>query len=305
MKKFILKLIIFLLPLSVGLAGLEYIAFKSPNSYRYKDEFVMQHGDSIKTLILGSSHSFYGINPNFLENSSFNVANVSQDLKFDCYLLERYLKKCPNLQYVILPISYFSLSSPPLDNGEEKFRIKFYEKYMGYNDTTMNIFEKLEIYDIPIFQEKISNYFKYKFCDVKDFGFDSLGWATGYVFSKIDDNIENDAIKTIKRHTPQVGVFYVENILSLNKIAELCKNNNIKLYFITTPTLCEYHERLNSDVWNYTTSTVNEVCIKYNASYYNYIDDDRFHSDDFFDIDHLCWQGTEKFSKILNDDIFN
>ena len=303
MGKFILKATIFIIPLIAILVGLEYIAQQTPNSYRYKDEFVENNCDSINTIILGSSHSFYGINPDFLGNNSFNLANVSQDLKFDLYLLRRYIDKCNNLKTLIVPISYFTLYETPLDRGNEKFRVKFYERYMGYCDTIQNKVEKLEIYNVKIFQEKTTKYFMSLCGKDTDYGYNLNGWATGYNVSKIDKNIDSDAIKTVVRHTPN-DQYLTENIEYLNQIAELCHKHNIRLYFITTPTLSAYYNKIDTERWNFTKSVVNEVCIKYNASYFNYLNDDRFNECDFYDIDHLCHKGAEKFSKILKIEIF-
>ena len=304
MGKFILRATIFIIPLIAILVGLEYIAQTTANSYRYKDEFITNNCDSINTLILGSSHTFYGVNPKYLENKSFNLANVSQDLKFDYYLLDRYIEKCKNLKTLVVPISYFTLYETPLNKGEEKFRVKFYEHYMGYNDTILNLFEKLEIYDINIFQEKIGKYFN-ELCDKEcDYGYDNNGWATGYKESKIDENIENDAIKTVARHAPKGNYYIDENKEYLIQIAKLCHEHNVRLFFISTPTLPAYYNKIDKPRWNYTKSVVNDICIEYNASYFNYLDDDRFETSDFFDIDHLCHKGAEKFSKILREDIF-
>lgn len=304
MGKFILKISIFLIPLLMVLTAMEYIAQSSPNSYRYKNGYIDENSDSIKTLILGSSHSFYGINPQYLENNSFNLANVSQDLKFDLYLFEKCIVKCKNLKTLIVPISYFTLYETPLDSGEEKFRVKFYEHYMGYDDTLLYCFEKLELFNPTIFQEKIANSVKYYFDKKQEFGYDSLGWATGYNVSKIDKDIESDALKTIERHNSGSDMYVRENTDRLRNIAELCHKHNIRLFFITTPTLPEYYSKMDNDKWDFTTSTINDICLKYNASYYNYLKDERFDKSDFFDADHLCHKGAEKFSKILKSDIF-
>ncbi|MBR5531777.1 MAG: hypothetical protein IKU59_00495 [Bacteroidales bacterium] len=303
MGKFIFKISLFVTLLMGMVSGLEYIARITPNSYSYKNEYMLKNCDSINTLVLGSSHSFYGINPLYLENNSFNLANVSQDLKFDLYLLNRNIEKCKELKTVIIPISYFSLYETPLDKGNEKFRVKFYEHYMDYNDTQLNSIEKMEIYNPTILQEKVGNWFKNLIGINADYGVDSLGWATGYSVSKIDDEIEINVSKTILRHTPNED-YINENIRYLNKIAELCYTNNIRLYFITTPTLQEYYNNIDAKRWLFTTSTVNDICLKYDASYYNYLKDERFDKSDFFDADHLCHKGAEKFSKILKSDIF-
>ena len=304
MGKFILRAIIFIVLLIAILVGLEYIAQTTPNAYKHKEEFITNNSDSINTLILGSSHTFYGVNPEYLENKSFNLANVSQDLKFDYYLLDRYIEKCKNLKTLVVPISYFTLYEIPLDKGEEKFRVKFYEHYMGYNDTTLYPFEKLEIYDINILQEKIGKHIN-ELCGVKsDYGYDNNGWATGYNASKIEADIENDAIKTVTRHAPKGNNYIEENKEYLIQIAKLCHKHNVRLFFITTPTLSAYYNKIDKSRWNYTKSIVNDICIEYNASYFNYLDDDRFDISDFFDIDHLCHKGAEKFSKILKEEIF-
>ena len=304
MGKFLTKIFLFIIPLVAIFVGLEYIARSTPNSYKYKEEYMVNYGDSINTIILGSSHSFYGINPQYLENKSFNLANVSQDLKFDLYLLNRYIDKCSNLKTLIVPISYFTLFETPLDKGNEQFRVKFYEHYMGYSDTLLNKFKKLEIYNIKIFQEKIGKYFKGVCCNEVDYGYDSNGWATNYNTSKIGNKVESDAIKTITRHTPKNDTYFKENLESLNQIAELCHKRNIRLFFITAPTLPAYYNKIDSKKWSFTQSVINNVCIKYNASYLNYLEDERFEESDFFDVDHLCHKGAEKFSSILKDEIF-
>lgn len=303
MGKFILRILIFLIPLLMILTALEYIAQSSPNSYRYKNDYIANNCDSVNTLILGSSHTFYGINPEILGNNSFNLANVSQDLKFDLYLLEKSIAQCKNLKTLIVPISYFTLYETPLDKGNEKFRVKFYEHYMGYDDSLLNCIEKLELYNPAILQTKIKDYCKLHFGTDEDFGYNSLGWATGYKECMIDGNIEKDAIKTIARHTPSEE--YVDiNIENLNKIATLCYKNNIRLFFITTPTLPAYYNKIKNERWSYTTSVINNICLKYKASYYSYLNDERFDTSDFFDIDHLCHKGAEKFSTILKEEIF-
>ena len=86
---------------------------------------------------------------------------------------------------------------------------------MGYNDTTLYPFEKLEIYDINIFQDKIGKYLKDLCGKESDYGYNYNGWATGYKTSKIDENIENDAIKTITRHTPKSNKYIVDRVIAI------------------------------------------------------------------------------------------
>ncbi|MDR0602849.1 MAG: hypothetical protein LBG80_00930 [Bacteroidales bacterium] len=52
-------------------------------------------------------------------------------------------------------------------------------------------------------------------------------------------------------------------------------------------------------------SAINDIMLKHpNTIYYNYINDNRFIKDDFYNANHLTNTGAEKFTQILNDTIF-
>lgn len=305
MGKFILKCTLFILPLVAMVAGLEIIVRGCDNSYRYKECWMQENCDSVQTLIMGSSHTYYGINPQHLKTKAFNLANVSQDLKFDLYLLNRYIDSCPNLKTVILPISYFTLYCEPLECGVEKFRCKYYHHYMGYNDTLSNPVERLEIYTPEIFQQKLEKKLKEVITGKSDLDYNSLGWADNYTESIATKGISNEDVeKTVKRHSYTTLEYFDENISCLDAIAKLCHNKGVKLFVITTPTTPMYYNKLNGNHLKKMIAAINSVCLKYEASYYNYLTDERFDLSHFYDADHLCDAGAEKFTKILQSEIF-
>lgn len=63
MKRFLRDIALFLLPVAMVAIALEWIAESIPNSYTYKHEYMELHGGELKTLILGSSNAYDGINP--------------------------------------------------------------------------------------------------------------------------------------------------------------------------------------------------------------------------------------------------
>ena len=65
--------------------------------------------ENIKALFLGSSHTYYGINPEYFSRNSFNMSQMSQSLDLDYKILEKFEGRLSNIEYIILPISYFSL----------------------------------------------------------------------------------------------------------------------------------------------------------------------------------------------------
>jgi len=104
MKIIIKKLILILFPVLVFVITLELYARSIPTSYSIKDMELIKKQDQIEILVLGSSHSNFGINPKYFGHEAFNISNTSQDLFYDYQLLLKYLPKCENLKIVIIPI---------------------------------------------------------------------------------------------------------------------------------------------------------------------------------------------------------
>ena len=86
MKKFLIILLAFFIPVLCVLAGLEYMVRKAPNEYQYKAQWMEKNADRVETLILGTSHAFYGINPSYLGPNAFSLAASAQSLQYDEFL---------------------------------------------------------------------------------------------------------------------------------------------------------------------------------------------------------------------------
>ena len=73
-----------------------------------------------RNVILGSSHSYYGINSRHLNKNYFNLSNISQSFQED-YQILKLLGKNDRIDTVILSFSTFS-SSYIMREGKESFR---------------------------------------------------------------------------------------------------------------------------------------------------------------------------------------
>ena len=93
MKKFWLHILKIILPIFIFFLVLEIAIRKIPNDYQLKKVYLDKNASKINTLILGSSHSFYGINPEYFSKHTFNAAYVSQTLDLDDELLQIYKEK--------------------------------------------------------------------------------------------------------------------------------------------------------------------------------------------------------------------
>lgn len=302
MKKFLIYISCVLIATVCFLGTGEFIARSVPNPYKYKEEWMQQHHNEVETLVLGGSHTFYGIKPDLFEGISFNLANVTQLLQYDLYLLNRY--ECPKLKTVIIPISYSTLFCGELENGKEWYRAIFYKIYMDYPAHSDFSKYNFEFTSHRTFMGKIEKYFS-KGVDV---GYDAWGWGNTYSLSNknmVSWQNGNEAREAIKRHTYSDLSNANVNYSRLVKIIDFCKERNIKLVLITTPCCDAYNAMIDNDQYSRMMEIVRDVEQKYGVIYLDYLRDSRFGDDDFFDSNHLSVNGAAKFTSILKEDIIN
>lgn len=306
MKKFITKAIIFIIPILLVFTLMESVLRNIPNEYKFKKEYLDANSNEIETLILGSSHAYYGIDPTYFSSKTFNASHVSQSLDFDFEIIKKYQSYFKNLETIIVPLSYFTLFSN-LALGKESWRIKYYVIYYDM-DVAESVLDHSEILGgkFSINALKFTSYFKNKNNSIhcSDSGWGGAGKKSANTKILIDTG-ESAA----KRHSPSIHhktrqKAFKDNIEIINSLVELCENQNIELILLTTPTFETYRENLNNEQLNLTVETANSIASKSeNCKYLNLIDDSRFIAEDFFDADHLSEIGAEKLSKILSAEI--
>jgi hypothetical protein len=294
MKKFWLHILKIMLPIFIFFLVLEIALQNIPNDYNLKKSYLDKNAFRINTLILGSSHTYYSVNPKYFSKNTFNVAYVSQTLDLDEELLDVYKNKLTNLKTIIIPISYFSLFET-LETDVEKWRLKNYILYYGfenkYNFETLNP-------DILLNLKKVVKHYALNKSFITS---SNLGWGTNFN-SKKRKKFEGQY--TAEKHTTKNFKLYDNNLKSLQKIIKMCQKKNIKILFITTPAHVSYFKNLNQIQLSKTIKTINELVQKnQNCSYLNLLKSEKFMSSDFYDADHLNEIGAKKLSLFLDKKI--
>lgn len=302
MKKFLKFGIFFVLPLIVAAIPLEYLIRQVPNPYKYKYEWMQKNAEDVEVLVFGSSHTFYGIRPEFFEGKAFSLANVSQGLKQDLFLLEYWADRYKKLETVICPISFSSWFGRGLEYGSESYRCRYYKIYMDcdlYPDLSLY---NLELSDFRTAKGKIAKLFSSN----EDPGYDEYGWGNTYKLSKKNINKWNDGTEAeaaVKRHTAKSWEYIDMKYAQMKELADFCKSRNIKLVLITTPCWSSYYDNLNKEQLAKMYELTNRFKNEFDVPYFDYLKDSRFEADDFYDSNHLSEIGAEKFTKILDNDI--
>lgn len=291
--------------------GIECLLLTVPNEYSYKKEYIETNGDGIKTLILGHSHAANGINPEFLGDSVFNLAISGRLHYYDAVLAERYIPILKNLKCVIWPLGYnfqyLSYRYPcekKIENntGYSSTYLCMYEKYMG---VTYNYFIPYKYWSEIInsklgygtrflrpYDEQIGcNYDGYQPSKLKN---KTINWQTEH----LPINVNYDR--------PNAQLALSEGLLNMKRIAKACRDNQVRLIVVTTPCYKSYLEKVTVQGLKDMQTCVDTMRSVYSQlEYYNFLSDNRFVDDDFYNSSHLSTIGAEKFTKILREILNN
>ena len=302
MKRFLIQVIfIVVLPLISVLGLCEYVLRIVPNDYSYKHQWMTEHPDDIKILTFGSSHGYYGLRPDFFLKTAFNLAFVSQSIKYDKFLYEKYATNCDSLECIILPISYFSLRSN-LETSQESWRIKGYCIYMGCNYHGINPIYNLEILTkskLLHMKDALLQQLNYRTCD-------TLGFCLNYKKEYRAQNWQSTGLTACTRHSKGKKENLETNLQDLEWIIQDCQKRDIKVILLTTPTFHTYYDVLNQDLVIEREKICNSLVQKYNhVIFLDWLKHEQFNEDDFFDADHLNEFGAEKLTKMLDEYILS
>ena len=250
-----------------------------------------ENGKEVEMLVLGHSHAYNDINPAFFPAKAFSLANHGQMLDIDCFLLHKYINDSPNLKYVIVPIAYLTFVS--YTEG-----ISNYAVHMGYEQPFYSK-DRYEVFS-PQFYRKVTAHLT---------GEDIVRCTElGMSIDKLSTVKEPDWDKSITRNrlfTIDAPDLLLKNRDYLKQIAVTCKQHNVQVVLTTTPIWHKYYELMDKNQLNAMYSSVEEIVSQHsNVVYYDFMTDNRFSVDDFFDQDHLNGLGAEKFTKLLNDTLF-
>lgn len=298
MKKYLVNLLKFLLPTILLAIALEITVRRIPNDYSYKADYLEQNSEEIKLLLLGNSHCYYGVNPDFLTPISFNAAYVSQTINYNFFIFDKYKPLMKNLKYVIFTISYPSLLSK-LEDSKESWRVVNYSIYYDNNYHYLSPENNFEILG-KSFKMNISNVISY--IKGKDnITCSKLGYGIDKLKAKQADLTETGK-SAAKRHTKDNLNNLKGNLTFLKRLINRCSEEKVQVILFTPPAHKYYRKNLDEEQL----LQMQNECKKLenqnnNVSYYNFMESSSFGNGDFRDADHLNYMGAGKLTRLLNE----
>jgi hypothetical protein len=304
MKRLFFRLLMILLPFLVVFLVIEFKASRLPNSYAQKKRGLEGHAREVNVLVLGSSHAFDDINPDYFSCRGYNMANVSQSFCYDTRLCLEYLDRLPSLKSVIITVSYFSLFYE-MNDLPEGWREFFYYRYFGIRHPSLDLTDpRIFSYTALYTRDFITAMLVSKVDSINEFGdIQPSGWkkvtAPADSFAISDSTGQKLAMfhhSLIRMQNLNPNLHYLREMLS-----ELRKRN-IRVCFVMTPVYPAYSDHLHPFIIRANRSVIQELSREYGAVFLDYLNDVRFRKSDFADNDHLNDAGAKKFSQILDRD---
>lgn len=286
MKRFLRDILFtLLLGVLIVLPGEVYLAEKR-DPMAYQRSYLEEHGERVRTLILGHSQTANAFDPHALGDSAFCAATPSRVIYFDRLLLEKYIDRLPNLKEVIYPMHY-SFSGACLfytNRGMQDVVVYRHAKYM-----------KLYVDRYPAESVLATSAFlsgQLRVGNLADDGYiDSLGYSPweGHTGWQSEDDV-----KQIRRE---------EFTTDLAAMARLCHEHGVRLVIITCPFSNAALEHVTDDGVRNMYEVVEQVDKQYPVEYRNYLDAGDFRDDSLYhDWSHLDKRGATLFAQRVKED---
>lgn len=325
-KKIIIKLILFIsifwiLQYVVGLLLRDDYITLSRTVIHY-----MHEAESIESLVLGDSHTYYAVNPDIITDQTgldtYLCGSAAQDLDGTYALLRETHKFHPELKNVYLDIDYYLFYHSELKSRSVLTGIWIISNYLkDFNIKVDYLFHAVPLKYYPDIFLKIG---KDKFQinpkanleatiarlngDYKNFRFPEDSklavFSKGYLpkLNEIDDS--NDVFINEKSPKPfSINQINWDWYYYMEKIINYCHDNNLNLVLISIPS--DFGKFLGMGNYDEYHDFISKYFKDRNLIYYDlnlckkeYL---RFHKSDYCDDEHLNRLGAEKVSYFLAD----
>lgn len=299
MRKFIIKSALFIGPILLLFAWNEYYC-RTQTTFGIKKEYLENNSNSIEVLILGSSHSQNGLNPEFIDKKSANLAFGGQALSIDYFLFDKYIDRMPNLKTIIFEVSPFRFYT---DHDINQWNGHIYSNLYGINYKITS--SSIEDYSIVVSDPK---YFTKVFIDYLNpstfkYNLNACGFVTNDFndrFEKLKYNAEkiNNSYSMLHKFTDKE--MFKTNESFLKQMIQKCKSKNINAFLVSTPVYKSYAAKIPLNAKKKVDRMLNKYKQLYGITILDYSDDKSFNLYDFKNDNHLTSKGAEKLTKKVN-----
>lgn len=315
--KHILSIFVFFLILTVSIRLLEFliVPISRADFFIHDMDRMKDNGENIDMLIIGNSHSLFGFNPIVFEEKLGldNVYNASvQALQISSeYLITESVVEKFKPQIIVAEIDWTSL----IDYGTERTQYKLLgmDRLTGLRKIRhiINDFEPSErIYAISKLYRFRDNIFNR---DIIASNIRVKRWAES---TRYEDNYYQtikgydkgiacvtQPFQVVERAPFDMQSVSEHNKSYLDKFVQLCRENDIQLFFVTPPVSKSFHMNIGNyqEILDFYRNYAENNNVRYFDMNMLKNRDELFSDYVFYDDGHLCETGAMTASTILSD----
>tara|TARA_R110002074_G_scaffold14142_2_gene49400 strand:- start:528 stop:1436 length:909 start_codon:yes stop_codon:yes gene_type:complete len=293
MKKFLFKTSLLIIVMFSIFLFIETIVLSSNNNQMtFKNSLLKKQG--VEVIILGNSHSFYGINPSVSDYKMINVANKGRKLETDYLILKQNINILPDIKSIIIPISHYTLLADKVLQKEKRL----YYNYFNLKSYDQGFLNNNLIFNEP-FRELIDNSI-FGSRDNHDLKISDLGWRTTSRTYKKNITRIKDRINAMEGTYKEGNKIINKNIKYLDSISQLSRTYNKKIFFLTPPYHPDYYQYSNIIYHQKIKTIINNFTDEENVYLINGKELNITENIFFEDIDHLNLKGARLFTKKID-----
>lgn len=284
---------------------MEYFSAQLPSVFKANEAYIQQEQNQFETLVLGSSQMQSAVNPEWLDSPTINLASGDQHHDTDFKLLKGIQASLPNLQTVVLEVSYSHFELP--HNGKDFWKHTLYLKYYGINTFERSTYFKdrlLYLANPRFFSERIDEHFiqRQEFVAYNAFGFNTENYegqfkVLGYDEEKISE------VPNFKINTEPNPYIFETNTALFHEMLDFLTERNLKVIIAKAPMYRTYHPRKNPAILRRRDSILAGVLQKYPNTQLLDLENNTvdFNVKDYWNQSHLNPEGAKKFTMRLNE----
>ena len=244
-KKYFIRVCIFLTPVVGFVALLEYGVRQLHSSPAIIGSYLQEHAEAIEVLVLGASQQQAAINPAYMSRPTLNLASGHQDYSDDYDLLSQLHPKMSKLHTVILAMTFAHFDTAP--NADESWKHHTYLTHYGVNAFGRKTYLKDHLLYLsnPSFYTKALQqaFIDGDRPDINQYGY--LDYTTTSAFAKA--NYDPKTIETIplsieKNSKPKA---VKANAKSFWQLLEYCTQNDLQAVILLTPVTQKHYQARN------------------------------------------------------------
>lgn len=300
MGKYVLKTILFLIPFLIIFTITE-LWLREIDLFNVKKKNYEKNKNDIELLLLGPSHFVYGLNPALLDLSTANLAEEGSAFNIDYLMLNRLLPELPKLKFLILDLSLGNLER---SNPEDWFKNHLYYLYYGVQNFSPSWKDHF------LLTSKFGHYRKMILKKIKGeknqynkYGFMISRFKHERRFSDLLAGL-NKGKEVFERQVKSITGLdetnYKRNTDLLKKIIETCKEKDVKVILLSTPSFHLINERFEGVHLNRRNEIIKKIIDINGVYFWNYERTFEADTNMFYDPIHLNVYGAKIFTKEIN-----